>query len=810
MLNNRLAQVRDIGFFFLAYATYLLIMWSFGQVAQRPYDGFDWETRTGEVFKVNPSSPAYGVIYPGDVIVGVNGISLERAIPLYHGLQPGRTVEFDVLQDGLAKRVTINLIQAPREVFFRRMTPFIVSLAFWIVGVGVFGFARAKVQAVALLMWCLLVSGILSSGGLAPAGPIWVADIFNVLLWMVGPVTVHFHLLFLQAKVSKPGKLAMSMLYGLSVVGSLPYIIWGTTALNASKWGDASYTAGLLELSFCMLSSILVLLRAYWRSSDEQVRKKIRLPTVSAFVGLTPIVLLNLLPDVLLNMQLFPYEIGILFLVAIPLGYGYAIIRYQLMKLDRVFNRAVTIALTIVLMVVFYRLLVGLLRMLLPTYWQESLLAETAIVLLMGAVFYLARTRIQRLVDWVFYGGWYDFHSAIERIDGVINVADDPQDLARRLSQRISEVLSMDRTFLLLAGPSGQVCGCDKKVCLHPVLFDRKKSYPFLPDAGALFQYLKSKAEPITTTDLHLAMADSRLSKGEKWLLGDKREKIWLPIQGEDRLLGILVAGPKQGSDPFSGLDVAVLRAVARQVSVRLQNMILLDELERRAKEVERLHGKILRTREEERKKWSRELHDNVIQALVGLNYELVQRGGGEFSRLSADVRSIIQTIRQMCQQLRPPTLDNLGLVAAIHSRLREFKAEGEDPPVINLHIEGDEEMPVPDEIAICLYRTLNEALVNIQKHACAKHVFVELNLASYEVSLTVEDDGVGFLIPQSLGQLLNDDHFGLVGIRERLELVHGTLGISTAPGKGMRIHARVPLENEEQLEELSKEKVLV
>jgi signal transduction histidine kinase len=110
------------------------------------------------------------------------------------------------------------------------------------------------------------------------------------------------------------------------------------------------------------------------------------------------------------------------------------------------------------------------------------------------------------------------------------------------------------------------------------------------------------------------------------------------------------------------------------------------------------------------------------------------------------------------------------------------------------VNVEGDEEQELPEDVALCLYRVLQEALFNIHKHAAAKQVEVYLRLTPEEVRLSVEDDGRGFLVRRRLSRAADTGHIGLLGLRERLKVVHGTLRINSFPGLGTRLEARVPL----------------
>jgi len=120
----------------------------------------------------------------------------------------------------------------------------------------------------------------------------------------------------------------------------------------------------------------------------------------------------------------------------------------------------------------------------------------------------------------------------------------------------------------------------------------------------------------------------------------------------------------------------------------------------------------------------------------------------------------------------------------------------------VRVTVAGDAEARLPEAVEVCLFRVLQEALRNVEQHARASEMEVVLEMpadfesaAPRKVSLTVRDDGRGFVMPRRLGLLLDQDHFGLVGLRERLALVGGTLEVSSGPGRGTELVAEVPLE---------------
>ena len=213
----------------------------------------------------------------------------------------------------------------------------------------------------------------------------------------------------------------------------------------------------------------------------------------------------------------------------------------------------------------------------------------------------------------------------------------------------------------------------------------------------------------------------------------------------------------------------------------------------------ELLRRQVLEARVEERKHIARELHDHIIQALVGLNYQLADlRAHPEpdsdmrLGMLQADLRQVLDDVRGICSNLRPSALQDQGLVAAVQSYVRELESQA--PFHVVLEVVGDPEQWLDADASLCIFRVLQEALTNVLKHANARQVTVRLLICPDEVSLVVKDDGVGFRVPRCRERLLADRRFGLIGMRERLELVHGTLEMTSAPGQGTSIYAWIPV----------------
>lgn len=780
--------------FILAIAFPAFLGWAAWFVAAQPYDGANWALITGLVEAVDSAGPAAGALRPGDTIVTVGEKLPRQATPLYAGLTPGEPVSFTVRRKGVESRITIYLAKAPLSVVLRRLEPLCIALVFWAVGLIVLTFRLSGEQAALFFLLCQAGSGALVSGALSTIGPLWAASLFNLLLWWVGPLVVHFHLRFPEARSLLNERLLLVILYGLAMVGSVPHLIWGLAALRAWSWYPEFHTASRLNLALDFLLVVVLLWRAYRRAASPLPRQQIRLVALGGCLALMPLGGLGLLPDALLKRPLVPYEVAFLFLLAVPLAYGYAIVRYKLIQLDRHVSRGAAYASVFALLTSLYLVLSVGLDTLLPPGLGKHPLTNSLIMLPMAITFSPLYRQLQRLVDWVFYGGWYNYRTVVEQISRGLDQVTDVTALAQTVTSRLQTVMGLQCACLLLS-TSNQVrefpmhgIGCE--ACA--ILGRAQASLPMLHEAGAISQYLQRHLEPMDVSRLRRALADASLSGAERQHLNCEQARLWVPLVEQDQLLGALVLGSKRGSEVFDVNDQSILGVIARQTGIVIENLRLTSELRRQLARVNRLHQEILRAREEERKLLARELHDQIIQALVGLNYRLARFSDGQSASLRAGVCRIISDLRRMCSELRPPTLDNLGLVPAVRSYLREL--ESKEFFRVELSIEGDEERWLPEEVTLCLFRALQEALVNVQKHAAAERVAANLAIRPDEVNLWVQDDGQGFAVPSPLSQLLDDNHFGLVGLRERLDLVHGTLEVTSAPGRGTRLWVRIPL----------------
>ena len=204
----------------------------------------------------------------------------------------------------------------------------------------------------------------------------------------------------------------------------------------------------------------------------------------------------------------------------------------------------------------------------------------------------------------------------------------------------------------------------------------------------------------------------------------------------------------------------------------------------------------VLVAQEEERQRIAHELHDDAIQLVVALRravehtVKAVPAAEAELAPATTIADQLLTGLRAVAVRLRPPDLDDLGLASSFERLVSEARQRG---MVADLKFDETGRRPAP-EVALALYRVGQEALTNTERHAHANRISLGLSFSSDQIKLTIEDDGIGFTAERSKEDESEGAHLGLVGMRERLGLVGGSLEVRSAPGAGTTIVAVAPL----------------
>jgi signal transduction histidine kinase len=259
----------------------------------------------------------------------------------------------------------------------------------------------------------------------------------------------------------------------------------------------------------------------------------------------------------------------------------------------------------------------------------------------------------------------------------------------------------------------------------------------------------------------------------------------------------LVVAGDTR--DPFAALDASFLASLGTQLASALDSAELLARLTERTEALSRLSTRVVRHDEKERRRLSRELHDETAQVFAALKLQLGllhERAGADsaegLGRSLALLDEGMRSIRSVTETLRPAVLDELGLLPALRSLIEEFTTRSNVPVTANLPAD---DWHLDNNVELALYRSLQESLTNALRHADAKSLHVKMERMKGVVTLTVRDDGVGPGAPPSLATFERNGHQGLVGMNDRIEALGGTLTLTTPERGGLQVEVTLPAE---------------
>ena len=485
---------------------------------------------------------------------------------------------------------------------------------------------------------------------------------------------------------------------------------------------DAVFLPLWLGLLFVSAASLVVRFR---RSGSEQ-RQQIKWLAFAA--AAIPVWFLLNAPV----QQAFPnlfLVMDALALAAVPVAAGIAILRYRLYDIDLVINRTLVYGALTACVVGVYILVVGYLGQLFRTGADLPIaLVATGIV---AVLFQPLRERLQRGVNRLMYG---------ER--------DEPYAVVSRLGQRLESTLAPDAVL--------------------PVIVRTVREALKLPYAAIALRGEEGFA----------VAAESGTHTGEA---------MRLPLVHQGETNGELILAPRAPGEAFSPADRHLFEDLARQAGVATHAVRLTTELQRSRE-------RLVATREEERRRLRRDLHDGLGPMLGSLTLKLdvaedMLERDPDAARallrgLKTQTKSAVVDIRRLVYALRPPALDDLGLIGAIRETAAQYGANG-----LRISVHAPEELPpLPAAVEVAAYRIAQEAMTNVVRHAGARECVVRLSVDAVSEALFLEviDDGRG--LPPEPGRGV-----GLSSVRERSAELGGECVVEAVPAGGTRVRATLP-----------------
>jgi signal transduction histidine kinase len=428
--------------------------------------------------------------------------------------------------------------------------------------------------------------------------------------------------------------------------------------------------------------------------------------------------------------------------VMLPILTGLAILKYRLYDIDLLINRTLVYGALSACVVGLYVLVVGGLGVLLQT--QGSLPLSILATGLVALLFQPLRARLQQAVNRLMYGERADPHAVIAR-----------------LNQQFATALSSDTLLVTMA---------------RSIREGLKLSYVGIA--------LRQDQEFVVVTASGTALG----------------KQVSFPVLYQNEVVADLIVAARGAGENFSALDQRALEDLCAPVGVAVHAVRVTTDLQRS-------RAQLVTAREEERRRLRRDLHDGLGPALGGLLLKLDALGDELrcdptqaamlLGELKVDVQAAVADVRRLVYALRPPALDELGLVGALRLLATQYER-----PDLCVDVAIPDDLPaLPAAVEVAVYRIAHEALTNVIRHALASACV--LTLAAHDrLELSVSDNGQGIVAQQPLG-------VGLISMRERANELGGECAITSESGKGVVVRAWLPLPGTPRQEAVSLEQEL-
>ena len=696
--------------------------------------------------RVAPLEPSTTPFLAGDVVTAVDGRPMSTIVedlfkrsPTGVSRSPGDVVRYEVLRNGAATELDVPLVRYPLASIARANWGTIVFALVYLL-VAAFVYARRPGTPAArpfFLSACALMAATtwslgLDVGDLLGATGFWLyqagAGIAFMLFWSAG---LYFALRFPVPSALGRARWTPWVVFGVPYVVLLVHVLvqWvlrdDATAWIAT-WHRGVDVHAALALALTVLAFVVQGHAQTTPTGMKQVRWVILAAVAVGGAGLT----LYLLPPLLGREGIPPNVIGVI-ASAFPIAVAIAIVRHNLFDIDRLLSHALVYGgLTTAVVTLYVALVTGVGSLLNERGDPWLALLATAVV---AIAFQPLRARWQRVVDRRLFG---------ER--------DEPIRLLDRLGERLEATIEPDRVLPTLVQTVAEAL----RLPYVAIALDEAGSLRVAAEYG--------RPQPIALD---------------------------LPLVAEGEVVGRLHIGARDIDGSLTTADDDLLATIARQAASAVRALRLTRDLQRSRQQLVTL-------REEERRRLRRDLHDGLGPTLAALALKLEaasnvvrhapERAEALLHDATEQVHGSVGEVRRLVQGLRPPALDDLGLVEALRVYGRQL-----DHGDLRVDVAAPGALPaLPAAVEVAAYRIAQEALANVVRHASARRCRVTL-WAPDALELEVSDDGRGL---GDGGAARTHHGVGLRSMVERAEELGGTLTIDVPPEGGTRVRARLPL----------------
>ena len=683
----------------------------------------------------------------GDLVTHVNGRGLDAWASGNH-VVPDGPLEYTIQRGELQCDVAVTIGTYPWLNQLRDhalVLPLVVVM--W--AIGAFVFLRRPRDSAARALFAMAV--LLPCGATAwPFGtqiidllhgprlwPFVVGDTANALLW--GAV-LHFALVFPRpVPILRGRRRAILLAYAVPFVLYAGHVALGEWMLARSgrHIGTLDHLSTLTAVSVASsrivpVAVAMVIVWQYVNTEDPAERRQVRWVVYTLLVCAASYVALGQLPD-LFGQPAIRYDVQTVVFLAVPVALGAAVLRYGIFDLQILLRRSLVYGTLTVLLVV----IPAAVGVVLAARFSEGPATLNIILgtgLVVALFFQTLRSRLKRRLSRLIFGDRDDPYEVVSQLGGRLQSNMPAEVLLESITETVAHALRLPYVAVEIVGPDG---------------FTDSQSYG-QPQADA--------------------------------------QAVSLTNHGQE--VGRLVLGSGARSEPFGPADQKLLELLAQQVGVAAENVLLAGRLQRSLE-------RAVSTREEERRRLRRDIHDGLGPMLAAsrmrleVAHQLISTDPDAAARILSDLviaqQMVIDDVRRLVDDLRPPVLDQLGLVPSIRELADALSVHEPDGEGLQITVLASPDLePLPAAVEVATYRIALEAMTNVARHAEAHRCHVLLT-RDEEVAIEVTDDGRGLPPTYRAG-------VGLNSMRERASEMGGVCTITRGGEAGTVVRARLPI----------------
>jgi signal transduction histidine kinase len=540
-------------------------------------------------------------------------------------------------------------------------------------------------------------------------------------------------------------------------------IYWAIAGFFPATPLSVSYLFGVLFL--CLLvSQVALQVYRYRRVSTPVQRQQTKWVVFGITVAFGSYAIAFVLVEVLLpgfihrhlsplgNVLWFtPFQ---LLLLLFPLSIGFAILRYRLWDIDLIINRTLVYgALTLSVIGLYVLVVVGLGTLI---QLQGNVLLSLLATGVIAVLFQPLRLHLQQGVNRLMYGERDDPYAVLSRLGSRLEATLVPEKVLPAIVETIAQALKLPYVAIVLLPEQQQLIDTEIRTM------------------GEIVAPGKQEGEIVASSGMPTA------------------DPMRVPLLYQAEVIGYLLLAARAG-DTFGKADQRLLADLARQAGVAVYAVRLTTHLQRLTTSLQQARERLVTTREEERRRLRRDLHDGLGPTLASLTFK-VDAARNLLTHDSARADALLDAVRQQAQQaitdirrlvynLRPPALDELGLLSALREQAALYQHQG-----LEVAFDSPSSLPpLPAAVEVAVYRIAQEALTNVARHAQAHHCLLRLAIEAEALHLDIRDDGKGIPPAHRMG-------VGLHTMHERASELGGSCIITPGSPGGTTIQVRLPL----------------